>query len=686
MSLISILQNNKKLILFGICSYLLFIYQLVDVVNRSNNLLQVLLYLFSSSQTSAGSASLGGNDANTSTDFVYGNRKCFFVTMNFLLFNVFIFVNNFLIKFLLFGELRMIEIENLNNRFIKNIINEVISITVMINREYANTQNNHQTDINFYIRNSKINYGLNILIYLVVSISLKVIFWLTLDRLDMIYNRHSNEHLNVNTNSIQFTGNSLKEDRDQLLKNNFTFILRFYQSKYFLILACLSWFSVKMALSYLKNGIETSSLSSISFQLFFSLFSIQLATTWAQSIVHLIDFYKSKSQHDEITIKLRESMRQSSKVDLESPKISLEEIEKEEEEEEEEEEEIDSDDEGIFGASETFERKYRLELLINVISNILHIMCRFVIGFSKNDFSGLASFFSNELLMQIHRAFTDSRKLINIYNKYEQLQELPSPTERECKEQDTCIICMDSLYPTKNQKNLILKNKKSKDKAFISETLKKFKPKILPCGHFLHLYCLKNWFERSKNCPMCRMDIFETSTGKLKKQQVFRNRNRSLSFGNTPASSTGDLSYLQKNDDYGVPVEDEVFEEDNKESFHNEQTNTNNEKIFIDKTESIENDSGMHTENEYDYKDVSNHGNTNNSIVFKTYKHKEPVYCTKSGRLVLSSYDFYVEESKFKLENEIKLDSDGHEGVENKYVDEKSPIKIKLDTSGFIPI
>lgn len=685
MSFFTVVKDHKKLILFGIFSYLLFIYQLVDVITKSNNLLQILLYLFSSSQTALPSASSNNDDlaGNTgfvyeNTDFVYGNRKCFFVTINFVLFNVFIFVNNFLIKLLLFGELRMIEIENLNNRFIKNIINEIISITVMINREYATTQNNTRTDINFYIRNSKRNYGLNIIIYLVVSISLKAIFWINLDRLDMLYNRHSNQHL-TNSINVEFTGNTMQEDREQLLKSNLKFFSKFYQSKYFVILFFLSWLSFKMNISYFTNDEDSSSLTSISFQLFFCLYSIQLVTAWAFSVVHLIDSYKSKSQQDEITIKLRESTRQISKLDGVSSDDAL----CVEESVDESDDEIDSDDEGIFGASETFESKYRLELLINVISNVLHIVCRFAIGFAKNDFSGLALFFSNELLMQIHSAFTDSRKLISIYNKYEQLQDLPSPLEEECKDQDTCIICMDFLYPSKKQMTLISKNNKMKDSFFVKETLKKFQPKILPCGHFLHLYCLKNWFERSKNCPICRMDIFDASTGKLKKQQVFRNSNRTSSFVTTPPSTAGDLNHSQNNGVYGIPVEAEVLEEDNKEIFHSEPTIMNSDKELIDKTESID---VLNSANDYDYKDLSKQGNNSNSIVFKTYKHREPVYYTTSKRLVLSSYDFYVDDSKIKLEHEIKWDSSEHEDLGDNYADQKSTIKVMLDTTGFIPL
>ncbi|XBW34843.1 hypothetical protein QEN19_000410 [Hanseniaspora menglaensis] len=670
MFIVSRLKPYQKLIIYGICTYVLFIYQLIDVISKSNNLLQVLLYLLSSSQTS----SLNGENTNERNDFVYGNSKCFLITINFAFFNVYLFVNCFLIKFL-FGQLRIIEIENLNNKFIMNIINEIISITVMINREYQASKLNNKININFYIRNSKRNYVLNVLIYLVVSISLKVIFWINLDRLDMLYNRNTNENLNShNAADAYFTGNTLQEDRKQLWNHNTRFILYFYKSKYFSILFCLSCLAGKIIFSFIGKNKDASLLTSNSFHLFFSLFFIELLTTWAHSILNLIDFFKSKNQQYEITIKLRESMRHASKINLDnfSDLSDCESLSADNEDDD-----LDSDDEGIFGSSESFESKYRLELLINIVSNILKIATRFLIEFAKHDFSVLTSFFSNELLMQIHHTFTNCKKLINIYNKSEQLQELPSPTEAECRDQDSCIICMDSLYPTKKQLALISKDTRFSDRRVISDTMNKFKPKILPCGHYLHFYCLKIWFERSRNCPICRIDIFETSTGKLKKQQVFKARNKLQTHTNAPVLSADNISYAKDSDKNGVPLENEVYEEENKEVFHDEQqsyeTKLSEDCEFNEKTNT-----------NYDYKDVSNYDTFSSSIPFKTYKHKEPVYNIISDRLVLCSYDFYVGNSKFSLEHEIKIAN--HEKKDIISEDRNTPIKINIDLKGFVPL
>lgn len=36
-------------------------------------------------------------------------------------------------------------------------------------------------------------------------------------------------------------------------------------------------------------------------------------------------------------------------------------------------------------------------------------------------------------------------------------------------------------------------------------------PKKLDCGHILHMGCLKDWLERSENCPLCRRKVFSNN-------------------------------------------------------------------------------------------------------------------------------------------------------------------------------
>lgn len=66
--------------------------------------------------------------------------------------------------------------------------------------------------------------------------------------------------------------------------------------------------------------------------------------------------------------------------------------------------------------------------------------------------------------------------------------------QNSANDDNICIICMDELIHSPNQQTWKNKNKK---------------PKRLPCGHILHLSCLKNWMERSQTCPICRLPVFD---------------------------------------------------------------------------------------------------------------------------------------------------------------------------------
>lgn len=41
-------------------------------------------------------------------------------------------------------------------------------------------------------------------------------------------------------------------------------------------------------------------------------------------------------------------------------------------------------------------------------------------------------------------------------------------------------------------------------------------PKRLPCGHTLHLACLRQWFLQQKKCPLCRQAVHRLSGRRLR--------------------------------------------------------------------------------------------------------------------------------------------------------------------------
>lgn len=79
------------------------------------------------------------------------------------------------------------------------------------------------------------------------------------------------------------------------------------------------------------------------------------------------------------------------------------------------------------------------------------------------------------------------RKAIQEMNRY------PDATEEELAQENTCIICREEMHHWNPAAN--------------SGQVDRVRPKKLPCGHTLHLGCLKSWLERQQVCPTCRSPV-----------------------------------------------------------------------------------------------------------------------------------------------------------------------------------
>ena len=78
------------------------------------------------------------------------------------------------------------------------------------------------------------------------------------------------------------------------------------------------------------------------------------------------------------------------------------------------------------------------------------------------------------------------RQAIKDMNRY------ADATEEDLSRENTCIICREDMHVWDLN-----------DAARIERT----RPKKLPCGHILHLGCLKSWMERQQVCPTCRRSV-----------------------------------------------------------------------------------------------------------------------------------------------------------------------------------
>ena len=79
----------------------------------------------------------------------------------------------------------------------------------------------------------------------------------------------------------------------------------------------------------------------------------------------------------------------------------------------------------------------------------------------------------------------------------------------DIRREDTCIICREEMRPwsvINPQAPPAAPDAAPRPAATVNE---RSRPKKLPCGHILHLGCLKSWLERQQVCPTCRRSVVE---------------------------------------------------------------------------------------------------------------------------------------------------------------------------------
>ncbi|KAG9236734.1 hypothetical protein BJ875DRAFT_206461 [Amylocarpus encephaloides] len=90
-------------------------------------------------------------------------------------------------------------------------------------------------------------------------------------------------------------------------------------------------------------------------------------------------------------------------------------------------------------------------------------------------------------------------------------------TVEDIQREDTCIICREEMRPwsVTNPQEPAADGAPAPPAPQASRTPsspnERSRPKKLPCGHILHLGCLKSWLERQQVCPTCRAPVVGSS-------------------------------------------------------------------------------------------------------------------------------------------------------------------------------
>ncbi|KAF7546420.1 hypothetical protein G7046_g9308 [Stylonectria norvegica] len=153
------------------------------------------------------------------------------------------------------------------------------------------------------------------------------------------------------------------------------------------------------------------------------------------------------------------------------------------------EDDIDEMDIEVPGWSSKGEWVLWLDLLTDMIKLGIYVAFFFMLL----TFYGLPIHIMRDLFMTSRDFVKRLSALLRYRRAIQEMNRYPDATQEELTREDTCIICREEMRPW--------------DAANAPDAIDRVRPKKLPCGHILHLGCLKSWLERQQVCPTCRSPV-----------------------------------------------------------------------------------------------------------------------------------------------------------------------------------
>ncbi|UNI24445.1 RING-type E3 ubiquitin transferase [Purpureocillium takamizusanense] len=108
-------------------------------------------------------------------------------------------------------------------------------------------------------------------------------------------------------------------------------------------------------------------------------------------------------------------------------------------------------------------------------------------------FYGLPIHIMRDLFMTSRDFVKRLNALLRYRRAIQEMNRYHDATAEDLAQENTCIICREEMRPW--------------DPANNPGAIDRIRPKKLPCGHILHLGCLKSWLERQQVCPTCRSPV-----------------------------------------------------------------------------------------------------------------------------------------------------------------------------------
>ncbi|KAF3925386.1 hypothetical protein ABW21_db0202513 [Orbilia brochopaga] len=158
----------------------------------------------------------------------------------------------------------------------------------------------------------------------------------------------------------------------------------------------------------------------------------------------------------------------------------------------------------------TWEAKSAWTFRANITSDVLKLLIYVAFFSIVLTFYGLPLHIIRDVYLTIRSFITKVRDYI-AYKKAtaDMNSKYPDANAAEIGREPLCIICRETMVawseaPTADGRTA---------QVFVDDegniVDERMRPKKLPCGHVLHLMCLKSWMERQQRCPTCRRPVLD---------------------------------------------------------------------------------------------------------------------------------------------------------------------------------
>jgi hypothetical protein len=158
-----------------------------------------------------------------------------------------------------------------------------------------------------------------------------------------------------------------------------------------------------------------------------------------------------------------------------------------------------------------WESKGQFLFILDILVDVLKVLAYLGFFGLLTTFYGLPFYIIRDLYVSVRSLF----KRITDYYRYQKATKnmnarYADATREELLSDNTCIICreeMDPWHELRNTEQPQQQDENGESQDLQWSTSERQRPKKLPCGHILHFYCLRSWFERQQTCPTCRRSV-----------------------------------------------------------------------------------------------------------------------------------------------------------------------------------